>query len=97
VKQSAASVGGLSGFMLDVRLAAGYLSSCAGVPLIHASGGYDQMIGPGSGTLIRLYLLGLAASGGPSPVTLAIEVDDHSDGSHMDSLAAVVKSMHFTP
>lgn len=101
VTKTAASVGGLTGWVLDIRFTSGWSKGCPGpvsgvmVPLIMGTNGYDQMIG--GRTLIRLYLLALPGSAGTPPATLGIEVDDQTGGSHIEKLSSIANEFEFQP
>jgi hypothetical protein len=88
------SVGGLSGLVLDVRLADDAPVECFPVPavlLVHgigASEGYDQAIL--AGTAMRFYLFDHGKD------VLMIEIDDVSGGSNLDNFAAVLETVQFS-
>jgi hypothetical protein len=90
-----ATVGGLTGTVLDVRLAANATVECFNEPavnLLHGLGrsyGYDQGIGAGSAYRIYLFDRGTEV--------LAIEIDDVSGGTRLDEFAAVLDTLQFAP
>jgi hypothetical protein len=89
----AVTVGGLAGWVVDVRLAENATGECSpepGVALIHGVGisyGYDQGIGPGSA--MRFYMFDRGDD------VLCIEIDDISGGSHIEEWSAVVETVRF--
>jgi hypothetical protein len=89
------SVGGLPGVVLEIRLDPkwthpGCGGGAPGVALIH-SPSYDQ--GIGGKTLIQIYLAPIPGS--TSHAAVAIEVDDLTGGSHIDSLSKIVSGIRF--
>jgi YVTN family beta-propeller protein len=90
-----ASIGGLSGVVLDVKMANGWTKTCPWsngnpvVPLIVGYGpsGFNHSIGPGYA--MRLYLLHNGSN------TLAIEVDDATGGQHLNDYSAVINDLKF--
>lgn len=88
-----ASVGGLSGVVLDIRLAPTWKKACVpGAPdafLITGVTPSDFDHGLVGKLAIRLYLLDRGTN------VLAIEVDDVSGGGHLDGYDVVVKSLQF--
>jgi hypothetical protein len=87
-----ASVGGLSGFVVDLTMADGWDGICFNaiyVPLINglAPSGFDHGLSPHE--TMRLYLL-TTASG-----VLAIEVRDYSAGAHLDAYSKVIDQIQF--
>jgi hypothetical protein len=87
------SVGGLTGLVLDVRLADNAPVECFPVPavnLVHgvgASEGYDQAIL--AGTAMRFYLFDHGDD------VLMIEIDDVSGGDRLNQYSAVVDTARF--
>jgi hypothetical protein len=96
VTSAPTTVGGRSGFVLDVRMRSDWTTPCPysnGTPIVpmlfgthHAS--LEHNIGPGQAW--RLYLLENEGA------TMAIEVDDIADAGHLDDYADVVESMIFS-
>lgn len=90
----AASVGGLSGVVLDIRLATSWKTVCLppGPPnafLITGVSPSDFDHGLVGRLAIRLYLLDSGSD------VLGIEVDDVSGGGHLDAYDVVVRSLRF--
>ena len=90
------SVGGLQGLVLNIGMAADWTGTCFysdGGPAVQLTLGLPPTEIAFSccppGYVIRLYLLGW--NGG----TLAIEVDDASDGAHLDAYSAMVDQFRF--
>ncbi len=90
----AITVGGLSGLVLDIRLAKSWKKSCfpTGGPSAFLITGlppseFDH--GIGGDLAIRLYLLDGAAS------VVGIEVDDLSGGAHLDQYAPIIEGFRF--
>lgn len=92
------SVGGLTGLQFDLRLADGWTGTCFYaptpttpiVPALHTATP-SNIDHPVEGALVmRLYLL--AAADG---TTMAIEIDDWSDGTHLDGYSPIIESMQF--
>jgi len=89
------SVGGLSGFVVDVRLAAAAPTECFPVPgviLFHGLGpseGVEE--GIVAGTVMRLYLLDHGDD------VVAIEIADVSGGSRLEGFTSVATSVRFDP
>ncbi len=87
------SVGGLTGLVLDVRLADNAPVECLplpGVLLVHGlppSNGYDQAIL--AGTAMRFYFFDHGDD------VLMIEIDDVSGGNRLDEFAAVLDTVSF--
>jgi hypothetical protein len=87
------SVGGLSGVVIDVRLADGAPPECFDVPavmLVHGlppSDGYDQAIGPRAA--MRFYFFDQGEE------VLMIEIDDVSNGDRLDEFSDVVDTVRF--
>ena len=98
VTKKTATVGGLSGFVLDIRLAKGWTKACqdgiVAVPLIDGPTNYDQRMGASG--MFRFYLLDLAGSSVDQPGTLAIQLYDPTGGTNLDSLSAIVSTFAFT-
>ena len=93
----AAAVGGLAGYVLDIRLRKSWTKKCPGSPIAGftvlagrppAPGGFAHGIGAGPGVM-RLYLLGYGGG------TLAIEVDDVRGDSRLESYSKVVQTFRF--
>jgi len=94
-----AAIGGLPGYVLDLRLAPGWTKECPDppgptVPLINSSN-YNQRMG--GSRLIRLYLLDLTTSSLHLSGTLAIELDDLTGGDHIESLSKIASGITFIP
>lgn len=89
-----ATVGGLNGVTLDVRLAPDAPIECFPLPavqLVHGlppSEGYDQAIL--GGTAMRFYFFDRG------PDVLMIEIDDVSGGTRLDEFTAVVNTVQFS-
>jgi hypothetical protein len=87
------SVGGLTGVVLDVRLADNALVECLPLPgvfLVHGlppSDGYDQLIL--AGTAMRFYFFDHGDD------VLMIEIDDVSGGDRLDEFSAVLDTVSF--
>jgi hypothetical protein len=90
-----ASIGGLKGTALDVRLAPNAPIECFPVPavnLVHGlppSDGYDQAIL--AGTAMRFYFFDHGRD------VLMIEIDDVSGGARLSEFAAVLDTVVFSP
>ncbi len=91
-KPKAVSIGGLSGLVMDLRMAADWKGTCffAQSPYVQLIGGappssLDHGLGPG--LTMRLYLLARGDT------TLAIEVDDFAEGAHLDGYSKIVETM----
>jgi hypothetical protein len=85
-----ATVGGLSGVMIDVRLAPNAPPECFPFPAVMLVHGlppseYDQGIGPG--VVMRFYFLDRG------PDVLMVEIDDVSGGDRLEELSAVVDTV----
>ncbi len=92
---TAVEIGGLRGFVLDIKLAAGWRkSACTGepdVPLlvgVTPSDFADTILGH---LKIRMYLLDRGGT------TVAVEIGDVSGGSRIESYLPMVESLHFGP
>jgi hypothetical protein len=87
------AVGGLDGMVIDVRLANDAEVECFDFPavmLVHGLGpsdGYDQ--GVGAGTAMRFYFFDRGDD------VLMIEIDDVSNGDHLDAFSAVLATVRF--
>ena len=89
------SIGGLTGLVMDLRLAPGWTGTCFyanGQPVVQLIGGVppsglDHPIVPG--LTMRLYLLQRADT------TLAVEIEDFADGAHLDSYSKIVHKLMF--
>ena len=90
---TAVSVGGLSGFMVDVRLDPAATPECFPVPgviLFHGLGPSEGVAdGIVAGTAMRLYLLDHGDD------VVAIEIADVSGGDRLAAFAAVATSVQF--
>jgi hypothetical protein len=91
---TAVTIGGLSGLVMDLRLAPGWTGHCfyAPDPAVQLLGGVDPSAfehGILTGLTMRLYLL---ARGEES---LAIEIDDYADGANLDAYSAIVEQFVF--
>jgi hypothetical protein len=89
-------VGGLKGVVLDIRLRHGAGLHCPGYapryfPIITGVGRTGLDHGVISHMVMRLYLL--QTSGGS---VLAVEVDDVTDGRHLDRLSQIVHGLSFS-
>jgi hypothetical protein len=89
------SIGGLSGLVLDIRMADGWTGTCfyapPGEPVVQLIGGsypseFDHPIGPG--VFVRLYLLQQPDG------TLAIEVDTF-DSTQLDTYSEIIEQIKF--
>ncbi|MEO6207357.1 MAG: hypothetical protein ABIP77_05335 [Candidatus Limnocylindrales bacterium] len=89
------SVGGLSGFVVDVRLAEAAPNECFPVPgviLFHGLGPSEGVEdGVGAGMVLRFYLLDHGDD------VVAIEIVDVSGGSRLQEFASVATSVRFEP
>jgi hypothetical protein len=95
-KPAPASIGGLSGLVMDLHMAASWTGMCfyQPGPVVQLIGGVppsglDHPLIPG--LTMRLYLLARGDT------TLAIEVDDYAKGAHLDTYSTIVEAMHFAP
>jgi hypothetical protein len=91
---TAVTIGGLSGLVMDLRLAPGWTGRCfyAPDPAVQLLGGVDPSAfehGIITGLTMRLYLLARGDS------SLAIEIDDYADGANLDAYSAIVDQFVF--
>ena len=95
VTSTPTTIGGRSGFVLDVRMRPDWSTACPysnGTPVVPmlvgiGRSGLDHNVGAGQAW--RLYLLSNAGG------TMAIEVDDIADAGHLDAYARIVEAMVF--
>lgn len=89
------AVGGLSGFMLDVRIAKGWKGSCSGngpdSGVIAGLPPSEFEHGVGGKLAMRIYLLD------DGDHVVGIEVDDISGGSHLAGYDSLIASLQFGP
>ena len=93
-KPVSATVGGLSGLVMDLHMAADWKGTCfyAKTPVVQLIGGVppsglDHPLVPG--LTMRLYLLARGDT------TLGIELDDFAHGAHLDTYSQIVETMQF--
>ena len=93
-KPTPATIGGLSGLVMDLHMAADWKGTCfyAETPVVQLIGGVppsglDHPLVPG--LTMRLYLLARGET------TLAIELDDFAQGAHLDTYSKIVETMRF--
>jgi hypothetical protein len=90
----AVTIGGLSGLVMDIRMAPGWTGTCfystePGVQLLGGVPPSDFDHGIIEGLTIRLYLLARGES------TVAIEIGDYADGAHLEEYSAIVEQFVF--
>jgi hypothetical protein len=90
----AVSIGGLTGLVMDIRMAPGWTGKCYywPDPVVQLIAGVrpSEFEHPViAGLTMRLYLLARGTS------TLAVEVDDFSDGAHLDRYSKIVDGFAF--